>query len=130
MVLALTLATCDARDESLPEVTHAPAGLECYPVNYLRPPFGPPSESCPLPGRGEGAEMVLLIATDGVVFDAYVPGDASPAVDACVLREARTRIFEPARDCTGEPVASQLHLKYSDMFGHACMLADCGRTTR
>lgn len=130
MAVALGLTTCDKADESLPEVTHVPSGLECYPVNYLRPPYGPPSESCPLPQHGEDVLMVLLIATDGETFDAYVPGEASPALDACVLREARTRSFEPARDCNGRAVASRVHLKYSSMFGHTCMPVECGRTTR
>lgn len=130
VIFALGLAACDTVDGSLPEVTRAPSGLECYPVNYLRPPYPPPSVDCPLPRQGQDVMMVLLIGKDGEVFDAYLPGEESPSVEACVLREARTRGFDPARECDGTPVVSQVRLKYSDMFGRRCLLVECGRTTR
>jgi hypothetical protein len=120
-IIGLSLSGCAMEDADLPPVTSVASATACYPVNYLRPPFGPPSHTCPIPAGGQDAPVVALVTPQGAVFDAYLPGEASPPLERCVLAELQARTLEPARECDGHPVAGSLRLKYSDLFGYTCM---------
>ena len=119
-VISLSLSGCVVDNTDLPPVTRIAAAAPCYPVNYLRPPFGPPSYTCPLPTGGQDAALVVLVTPQGAAFDAYLAGEASPPLERCLLAELQTRSFEPARECDGRPIAGSLRLKYSDVFGYTC----------
>ena len=53
-VISLSLSGCVVDNTDLPPVTRIAAAAPCYPVNYLRPPFGPPSLHVSPSYRGSG----------------------------------------------------------------------------
>jgi hypothetical protein len=53
--------------------------------------------------------LVVEIDEHGEATAAYIPGMRSPELDACVLKEIHDYRweFEPARECSGDPLAGQ-----------------------
>ena len=116
----LATVACGFANEPLPEVSRVPLGLACYPVQYLKPPLPPPSGFCLRPESVDDPEIVMLLANDGSIVDAYITSEQSEALHACLIGIARRWPLEPARDCTGAPMAGEFRLPWSSAFGNDC----------
>jgi hypothetical protein len=128
------IVACGAANEPLAAVKHVPLGLACYPVQYIKPPFPPPSVFCPRPESFGDPEIVMLIASDGSVIDAYLTSDQSDQLHACLVAVARQWPLEPAKDCTGASMAGEFRMTWSGAFGSECVdfrgvLRSGGRTS-
>ncbi len=107
---------CDLRGTELPPVkTPVRVRLACQPPQRSLFPV-PPAElpigsSCGLRSLecDEVRPLVVEIDERGNPTAAYIPGMRSSQLDACILNEIRDAgwAFEPARECSGEPLAGE-----------------------
>jgi hypothetical protein len=75
------------------------------------PAMAPPGRTCGLPQLAcdEVRPFVVRVDASGQPIEAFIPGQRSPSLDACLLAEVRSwRVaFEPARECSGEPLIGE-----------------------
>jgi hypothetical protein len=134
-------AACQPSDVELPPVrTPVRLRVACSPPKrapisgLVSPPIG---SSCGLPDLecGQIRPLVIQVNEPGRAVAAHVPGSESPDRDACVLKEilANGWQFEPARDCTGEPMAASFTTDENVVCGYVAALRTLetrGRTKR
>jgi hypothetical protein len=137
LALACVIA-CPRKDVELPPVkTPVRLRIACTPPKRLpfcglvSPPIG---SSCGVPELecGQVRPLVITVDEQGRATSAHVPGSRSPDRDACVLKAvlANGWQFEPARDCTGEPMAGSFTTEENVVCDYIAGVETRGRTMR
>jgi hypothetical protein len=117
-LVGMAAVSCGAL-EAPPAVQDSRLTFACYPVQFMRPPLGPPRRWCDLadPGAERAAVVVMRIGLDGRIVSATTPADPSERMNACLADALRDWRLEPARNCLGEPLHSRYEMKYQAVFG-------------
>lgn len=129
LVLAASLGfasgACQQQVEELPDPKTPGFQYSCYPVQYLRPPQPPTLARCghrlEYPDRERTYTIIMQISKEGAVQSARIPGEPSEAVSACLAATLGSWKLEPARTCSGEPLAAEYRVPYQAVFGVGCM---------
>jgi hypothetical protein len=137
----LLVLACQSREPELPPVK-TPLGvhLVCRPPQPSPwpafPATTPAGWSCSGLRRVECDErrtLVVRVDERGNPTEAYIVGMRSPEVDACILAELRAKgwVFDPARECNGDPIAGEYTGDYEAEItcGHELSEATSGRTS-
>lgn len=125
-LVVVGMACTRQAEEPLPTPKNGALGFACYPVQFVRPPMGPPVRWCNLsdPSRADAAVVVMHVGRDGAILDASIPEEPSEEMTACLAEALGGWRLEPARGCTGEPLQSEYRLSYRDVFGWSTCLSE------
>ena len=133
-LIGLIAVSCSETEP--PPVVHDPRlTFACYPIQFMRPPMGPPRKWCGLahPGAERTAVVVMDVGPDGTILSATIPTEPSESMNACLAEALRDWRVEPARNCLGEPLYGRYEMAYEAVFGRSgCMPppAELARTSR
>jgi hypothetical protein len=125
--LALLCVGCKPDALELPTPKTGSLGFACYPVQFMRPPMGPPLRSCDV-ANPDTAVVVMDVGGDGRILKATIPQEPSDEMSACLAEALALWRLEPARDCAEMPLRSRYEMSYRDVFGWSpCLPARAGQ---
>jgi hypothetical protein len=134
-LIGLLAVSCSETGEPPPVIHDARLTFACYPIQFMRPPLGPPRRWCDLahPEVERTAVVVMDIGPDGTILSAWIPAEPSESMNACLAEALRDWRVEPARNCLGAPLHSQYEMAYEAVFGQSGCLpppAELASTSR
>jgi hypothetical protein len=121
--LAVLCGGCDLEEVELPMPKIGSREFACYPVQFMRPPVGPPLRRCDV-ANPDTAVVVMDVAADGRILKATIPQEPSAEVSACLAEALALWRLEPARDCAEAALPSSYEMSYRQVFGWSPCLPD------